>query len=99
MFDLDPPHSIPEKRRSGRNRKFTDPLTIDPKGKKILTALLRSKRLGGGGLWETYPSYDYRLFSPLLVLEISLPERQINIDVIQTVRDFLPFLCNSIFLV
>ena len=31
--------------------------------------------------------------------EISLPERQNNIGVIRTVRDFLPFLCNSIFLV
>ena len=31
--------------------------------------------------------------------EISLPERQINIGIIRTVRDFLPFLCNSIFLV
>ena len=30
-------------------------------------------------LWEPYPSYHNVLFSPLLVLEISLPERQINI--------------------
>ena len=28
-----------------------------------------------------------------------MPERQINIGVIRTVGDFLPFLCNSIFLV
>ena len=42
MFDLDPPQSTPEKSRSGRKRKFTDPLIIDPKKKKILTALLRS---------------------------------------------------------
>ena len=48
MFDLDPPQSTPEIRRSGRKRKSTDPLLIDPKRKKkILTALLRSKRLGG----------------------------------------------------
>ena len=47
MFDLDPPHSTPEIRRSGRKRKFTYPLMIDPKRKNILTVLLRSKRLGG----------------------------------------------------
>ena len=41
---------------------------IDPKRKKILTALLRSKRLGGGVLWEPYPSYHNGPFSPLLVL-------------------------------
>ena len=64
----------------------------DPKRKKILTALLRSKRLGGGVLWEPYSSYHNGLFLPLLV-------RQINIGVIRTLRDFLPFLCNSIFLV
>ena len=34
MFDLDPPQSIPEIRRSGRKKKFTDPLMIDPKRKK-----------------------------------------------------------------
>ena len=34
MFDLDPPQSIPEIRQSGRKRKFTDPLMIDPKRKK-----------------------------------------------------------------
>ena len=34
MFDLDPPQTTPEKRRSGRKRKFTDPLMIDPKRKK-----------------------------------------------------------------
>ena len=34
MFDLDPPQSTPEKRRSGRKRKFIDPLMIDPKRKK-----------------------------------------------------------------
>ena len=35
MFDLDPPQPTPEIRRSGRKRKFTDPLMIDPKRKKI----------------------------------------------------------------
>ena len=44
-------------------------------------------------LWESYASHHNGLFSPLL--EISLTERQINIGIIQTVRDFLPFLCNS----
>ena len=34
MFDLDPPQSTPEKPRSGRKRKFTTLLTIDPKRKK-----------------------------------------------------------------
>ena len=34
MFDLDPPQSTPEIRRSGRKRVFTDPLMIDPKRKK-----------------------------------------------------------------
>ena len=34
MFDLDPPQSTPEKHRSGRKRKFTNPLTINPKKKK-----------------------------------------------------------------
>ena len=34
MFDLDPPQPKPEIRRSGKKRKFTDPLMIDPKRKK-----------------------------------------------------------------
>ena len=99
MFDLDPPQSTPEIRRSGRKRKFTDPLMSDPKRKKILTALLQSKRLGRGVMWEPYPSHHSGLFSPLLVLRDFAATREINISVIRTVRDFLPFLCNSIFLV
>ena len=51
-----------------KKSKFTDPLMIDLKRNKILTALLRSKRLVGGVLWEPYPSHHSRLFSPLLVL-------------------------------
>ena len=35
MFDLDPPQLTPEIRRSGRKRKFIDPLMIDPKRKNI----------------------------------------------------------------
>ena len=35
MFDLDPPQPTTEIRWSGRKRKFTDPLMIDPKRKKI----------------------------------------------------------------
>ena len=50
MFDLDPPQPTPEIHRSGRKRKFPHPLMIDPKRKKISTALLRSKRLGEGVL-------------------------------------------------
>ena len=34
MFDLDPPQSTPEIHRSGRKRKFTDPLMIDSRGKQ-----------------------------------------------------------------
>ena len=49
-------------------------------------------------MWKPYPSHHNGLFSPLLVPEISLPEGQIKIGVIRTVRDFLPFLCNFIFL-
>ena len=70
MFDLDPSQSTPEKHQSGGKRKSTDPLMIDPKRKKILTALLRSKRFGGGVLWEPYPSHHNGLFSPLLVLRV-----------------------------
>ena len=33
MFDFDPPQLTPEIRRSGRKRKFTDPLMIDPRKK------------------------------------------------------------------
>ena len=50
-------------------------------------------------LWEPYPSHHNGLFSPLLVLKDFAAKGQNNIGVIQTVRDFLPFLCNSIFLV
>ena len=49
------------------------PVYDRPKKKKILSALLRCKRLGGRVLWEPYPSYHNGFFSPLLVLEISLP--------------------------
>ena len=50
-------------------------------------------------LWEPYPSHHNGLFSPLLVLRDFGARKQINIGVIQTVRDFSPFLCNSISLV
>ena len=70
MFDLNPPQSTPKIHWSGRKRKSTDPLMIDLK--KILKVLLRSKRLGGWVLWESYPSYHNGLFSPLLVLKILL---------------------------
>ena len=33
-FDIDPPQTMPEPRRSGRKRKFTDPLLICPKKKR-----------------------------------------------------------------
>ena len=62
---------------------------------KIHLNLFRNKKL----LWEPYPSHHNGLFSPLLVLRDFAARRQINIGVIRTVRDFLPFLCNSIFLV
>ena len=103
MFNLDPPQSIPEIRRSGRKRKFTDPLMIDPKRIKILTALLRSKSLGGGVLWEPYPSHHNGLFSPLLVLRdfavrgsrsISVLSEQYETSYLFYVT--LSFLCNII---
>ena len=50
-------------------------------------------------LWEPYQSHHNGLFSLLLVLRDFAARRQINIGVIRTVRDFLYFLCNSIFLV
>ena len=48
MFDLDPPQSTPEKRRSWEKKEIHRPIDDRPKKKKILTALLRSKRLGVG---------------------------------------------------
>ena len=48
MFDLDPPKSTPEIRRSGRKRKFTDPLMIGPKRKK--KHFYEVKNLGEGVL-------------------------------------------------
>ena len=39
-----------------------------PVDEKILSALLRNKMLGGGVLWEPYPSHHNGLFSLLLVL-------------------------------
>ena len=90
MFNLDPPQSTPEKHQSGRKRKFTDLLMIDPKRKKILTALLRSKRLGGGELWEPYPSHHNGLFSPFISTERFRCQPN-------NMRDLLPFLYNSIF--
>ena len=38
IFDLDPPQPTPEIRRSGRKRKFTDPLMIDSKRKKNINS-------------------------------------------------------------
>ena len=35
MFNLDPLQSTPEIRQSGRKRKFTNPLIINPKRKNI----------------------------------------------------------------
>ena len=50
MFDLDPPQSTPEKHRSGRKRKFTDPLMIDPKRKIYPQHFYEVKGLGEGFL-------------------------------------------------
>ena len=53
-------------------------------------------------LWGPYPSHHNGLFSPLLVLRDFAAKGQMNIGVIRTVRDFLPFsetlsfLCNII---
>ena len=38
MFDLHPPQLTPEICRSGRKRKFTDSLMIDPKRKKNINS-------------------------------------------------------------
>ena len=101
-FDLDPPQPTPEMRRSGRKRKFTDPLMIDPKRKKILTALLRSKRLGEGVLWEPYPSYYNGLFSPLLVQRFRYQKSRSLSVLYEQYETFylfyvtLSFLCNII---
>ena len=48
-------------------KEIHQPVDDQPKKKKILTALLQSKRLGEGVLWEPNPSYYNGLFSPLLV--------------------------------
>ena len=48
MFDLDPPQSTPEKRRSWRKGKFTDPMMIDPKRKKYKQHFYEVKGLGRG---------------------------------------------------
>ena len=102
MFVLDPPQSTPEISRSGRKKEIHRPVDDRPKKKKILTALLRSKRIGGGVLWEPYPSSHNGLFSPLLVQEISLPEgRSISVLSEQYETSYLfyvtlSFLCNII---
>ena len=49
-------------------------------------------------LWEPYPSHHNGLFSPLLVLRDFTASQTIP-KLSETVRDLLPFLCNSIFLV
>ena len=33
-FDIEPPQTMPDPRRSGRKRKFTDPLLVFPKKKR-----------------------------------------------------------------
>ena len=71
------------------------PVDDRPKRKKILTALLRSKRLGGGVLWEPYPSYHNGLFSPLLVLRDFAANRTIP-ETYYLFYATLSFLCNII---
>ena len=41
MFHLDPPQSTTEIRRSGRKRKFTDLLMIDPKRKNSYSSFMK----------------------------------------------------------
>ena len=67
IFDLDPPQSTPEIRRSGRKRKFTDLLMINAKRKKYYQHFYKVKGLGGccGSLNHITIK---GLFSPLLVL-------------------------------
>ena len=75
MFDLDP-----EIRQSGRKRKFTDPLMIDPKRKKYWQYFYEVKGLGEGccgnlahlTIMDSSHRYSY--------WEISLPESQITIE-------------------
>ena len=64
-FDLDAPQASPEVRRSNRKRKFKDPLSVDPKRKKILNSFFSSEKkpLGSGVLWSvTYPFMDSSKF-------------------------------------
>ena len=56
------------------------------------------ERCGRSNIMGALPISPNGLFSPLLVLRDFAATWQINIGVIRTVWDFLPFLCNSIFL-
>ena len=100
MFDLDPPQPTPEICRSGRKRKFTDPLMIDPKRKKYLQHFFEVKGLGV--LWEPYPSYYNELFSPLLVQRFRCQKvRSLSVLYKQYETSYLfyvtlSFLCNTI---
>ena len=67
-FDIEPPQAAIEQCRSGRKRKFTEPLTIKPPNpqKEILTPFLtKQKKLGRWVLWEYILPYLKDIFSDL----------------------------------
>ena len=96
MFDLDPPHQPTPERGNSPTRWWST------KKEKILTALLRSKRLGGGMLWEPYPSDYNGLFSLLLVQRFRCQKgRSLSVLYEQYETSYLfyvtlSFLCNII---
>ena len=65
-FDPDAPQAPPMVRRSNRKRKFTDPLSVNPKKKKILNSIFffffaAEKKLLEGGVMGPLPTHWWTL--------------------------------------
>ena len=70
-FDLDALQASPEVRRSNRKRKFTDPLSVDPKRRKYYTAFFYSTEKNllerGWVVMGPLPTHWWTLLNSILI--------------------------------
>ena len=68
-FDIEPPQAAIEQRRSGRKRKFTELLTIDPQKRRYWHLFLTEQKAWEGVLWgHILPYPKDGLVQPKLIL-------------------------------
>ena len=81
-FDLDAPQASPGVRRSNRKRKFTDPLSVDPKRKNTKLYSSGKKTSWKRGVMGPLPTHSWTLPNSILI------ESQVLSKILDTLRIF-----------